>query len=89
VAQPPHAPTWLRRASFSYDLSEIRQEVLQLDSALGDAGEKLPLLNQRFANNLSRAGEAAQANDFTGALIALAVLSGAASFVFFRKLRAE
>ena len=89
VASPPQAPHWIRRGSFTQDLSEVRQRVLRLDSALADAGNKLPLLDQRFADSLTRAGEKAQADDFSGALAGLAGLVALSSFVFFRKLRPE
>jgi hypothetical protein len=89
IAAPPNAPAWLKRASFSHDLDQVRQQVFRVDTALTDAATKLPLLNQRFADNLNRAGEKAQASDFVGALAGLGILVGLSSFVFFRKLRPE
>lgn len=89
VAQLPDAPTWLRRASFSHDLSEVRQAVFRLDTAFAEASAKLPLLNQHFADKLKQSGEKAQATDFDGALIGLGVLAVVSSIVFLRKLRPE
>ncbi len=89
LATPPPAPTWIKRASFTHDLSEVRQHVLRVDAALTDAGANLPLLDQRFAQNLTRAGEKAQASDFKGSVFALGVLAALSSGVFFRKLKPE
>ena len=89
VASVPDSPVWLRRASFSRDLSEVRQTVFRLDTALTDAGTKLPLFNQRFADNLTQSGQRAQATDFDGALAGLGVLTVLSSAVFLRKLRPE
>jgi hypothetical protein len=89
IAAPPPAPHWIKRLSFTQDLSEVRQEVFRLDSALSDAAANLPLLDQRFATNLAAAGKKAEAADFDGALASLGVFVAASSFVFFRKLRPE
>jgi hypothetical protein len=89
VAAPPRAPLWIKRASFTHDLGEVRQEVFRLDRALGAAAEGLPLLDRQFAANLAGAASAAQPADFSGALASLALLGGAASLVFLRKLRPE
>jgi hypothetical protein len=89
VAAPPKAPDWIKRASFTQNLSEVRQEVFRLDSALNEAAAQLPLLDQRFTGNLAAAGKKAEATDFKGALVALGIFVVASSFVFFRKLRPE
>ncbi|HVU36265.1 MAG TPA: ABC transporter permease subunit [Opitutaceae bacterium] len=89
MASPPHAPAWIRRASFSHDLGEVRERVLRLDTALSDAATQLPLLNPRFATSLSRAGERSRADDFGGALAGLGVFVIASSLVFTRLLRPE
>jgi ABC-2 type transport system permease protein len=89
VAAPPKAPDWIRRASFAHDLTEVRSEVLRLDTAFGEAATKLPLLDQRFVGNLSRAAASSQASDSFGAFVSLGVFVIAGSFVFFRKLKPE
>ncbi len=89
VAKIPEAPSWLRRASFSHDLSEVRQSVFRLDEALTEAGTELPILNQSIAKNLTTSGQAAEAKDFNGALAGLAVLTLVSSTVFLRKLKPE
>lgn len=89
LAGPPHAPQWIKTASFSHDLTVVRERVLRLDSALRDAGTKLPLLDRRFAASLTRAGDRTQATDAGAALAGLAVLVIAASVVFARKLKPE
>ena len=89
VAKVPDSPAWLRCASFSHDLSEVRQTVFRLDTALTDASAKLPFLNQRFADNLKKSGEMAQATDVGGAFAGLGVLTVLSSVVFLRKLRPE
>ena len=34
VAKPPRAPDWIKRASFTHDLTEVRQGIFRLDTAL-------------------------------------------------------
>jgi len=89
LGAPPHAPGWLRRASFSHDLGEARMTVFRLDEALGEAGDELPLANRRFAESLIRTGQKAHADDSAGALASLGIFCIASSLVFFRKLRPE
>ncbi len=89
ASQPPRAPDWIKRASFTYDLNQARQHVFKLDQALQSAGSKLPLLNPQFATNLTSAGKQAQASDFNGALAALGAFVALSSVVFFRKLKPE
>jgi ABC-2 type transport system permease protein len=89
VAKIPDTPAWLRRASFTHDLSEVRQTVFRLDEALTEAGTELPLLNQRFADSLTSSGQKAEATDFTGALAGLGALALVSSTVFLRKLKPE
>ena len=89
VAQPPNAPRWLKRASFTQNLSEVRQGILRLDEALVTAGESLPLTDQRFAQNLTKAGRKAETADFGGAIVGLGVFVVLSSFVFARRLKPE
>jgi ABC-2 type transport system permease protein len=89
VAKPPHAPDWMKRASFSHDLSVVRQEVFRLDSALADAGAQLPLISQQFTRTLAEGGKAAEPVDFSGAISSLAAFAVLSSVVFLRKLRPE
>ena len=89
VASLPHTPDWIRRASFSRDLVEIRQQVFRLDTALLDAVEALPLIDRNFTQALAKAGEKAAPQDVPGAVAGLTVLVVLSSVVFFRKLRPE
>jgi ABC-2 type transport system permease protein len=89
VANPPRAPQWIHRASFSHDLGEVRQSVFRLDDALTEAGEKLPIASQRFANGLTDAGKHAESDDLVGALASLAAFCALSSVVFLRKFRPE
>ncbi|PTX91020.1 hypothetical protein [Opitutus sp. ER46] len=89
LAAPPGAPAWLKRASFTHDLKQVRQEVLRIDTALTRAGAELPLLDRHFAANLSAAGRRAAAEDVGGALAGLGVFVVLSSFVFFRRLKPE
>ncbi len=82
-------PLWLKRASLTRNLSEIRAGILRPDAAFITAGEELPLTDRQFAANLKRAGTRTEAQDFTGALASLGGLAVAASLVFLRKLRPE
>jgi ABC-2 type transport system permease protein len=88
-ASNPNAPNWLRRASFTHDLTEIRSEVFRVDEDLKAAASQLPLLDQRFVQNLTAASQRAQPVDFNGALASLAGFVALSSFVFLRKLRSE
>jgi hypothetical protein len=76
---------WVKRTSFVHNLSEVRQGILKLDTALVTAGEVLPLTDQNLARDLRRAGGKAQAADFNGALASLAAFVALSSFVFLRK----
>ncbi len=89
VSQPPKAPVWLKRTSFTYDLSQARHGILKLDSALTIAGEVLPLANQDFARQMRGAGGRVKAGDFDGALLALGGFVVLASFVFLRRMKPE
>ncbi len=89
VASPPKAPDWIKRASFTRNLGEVRQDVFRLDRALADASANLPLLDRRFADNLAKAGKRAESTDAAGALAALGAFVALSSFVFLRRLRAE
>jgi ABC-2 type transport system permease protein len=89
ISHEPHSPRWLQRASFTQDLSEIRQKIIPLDEALVTAGESLPIANQGFAQNLAKAGRFVESTDFTGAIVSLGFFVVLSSFVFTRKLRPE
>lgn len=89
VAVESRTSEWIKRASFTRNLSEIRQEVFRLDSALSDAAGKLPLLDQRLVENMTRAGQRAEPTDVPGALIGLGTFVMFSSWVFFRRLRPE
>lgn len=89
VAAPPRAPDWIKRASFSHNLREIRQGIFRVDNALITASESLPLTNQKFAASLGNAGRRAEASDFDGALLSLGVFVAISSFVFLRRLKPE
>jgi len=89
ISAPPPAPNWFKRASFTHNLGEVRQEVLKLDQALNAAVTELPLLDQRFVGNLTSAAKKAGATDFNAALASLGGFVALSSFVFLRKLRPE
>jgi ABC-2 type transport system permease protein len=89
VAKPPGTPAWLRRASFTENLNEVRQGILRLDTALIAASQNLPMLDQQLARNLGRAGQKVEPDDFRGGLTCLGVFVVLSSFVFLRRLRPE
>lgn len=89
MAQPPRAPAWIKRMSFTQNLNEMRQEVFRLDNALNEAANSLPLFDQRTVTNLTNQGKKVEPTDFNGALVGLGFFVVASSFVFFRKLRPE
>lgn len=89
LASGPHAPTWLRLASFSHGLGEIRKSVFDLDGALLRASSQIPLLNQSITNSLNRAARASQPRDLPTSAAGLAGLVLLSSTLFLRKLRAE
>lgn len=89
VASHPNNPAWLRQASFSHDLSEIRSSVFEFETVLSRAADQLPLMNKRLTANLQRAAERSATTDSRGAVIALGLLVLLSSGVFFRRLRPE
>jgi hypothetical protein len=89
VSKPPGTPLWLKRASFTENLDEVRQGILRLDTALIAASENLPLIDRQLSQNLGRAGKKVEPDDFNGALASLGVFVVLSSFVFLRRLRPE
>ena len=88
-AAQPRAPDWMKRSSFTHDLSEVRSEIFRVDEALSAGAVQLPLLDQRFVQNLTTASQKTQPTDFNGALASLGAFVALSSFVFLRKLRSE
>ena len=89
VASHPNNPAWLRHASFSQNLVEIRKSVFRLDTTLSQAADQLPLMNQNLVANLRRGAKNSAPIDAQGAAVALGVLVILSSGVFLRKLRPE
>jgi ABC-2 type transport system permease protein len=89
LASAPETPLWLRRASFTHSLNEVRSGILRPDAALTDAAEVLPITSRGFADALSRGGAQARGSDFHGALASLAAFVALSSVVFLRRLRPE
>lgn len=89
VADVPHTPNWIRRASFSYGLMELRQEVFRLDAALLESVQTLPLIDRNLTRSLTRLGTKAAPTDTKGAAAGLAILALLSSAVFLKKLRPE
>lgn len=89
LAQIPDAPNWLRHASFSYNLNQVRLEVLPVTDAFADAAEQLPLLDPSTKRDFARAAERTRSEHFPGAVIGLGVIVALASSVFLRRLRVE
>jgi ABC-2 type transport system permease protein len=89
VSKPPNTPLWLKRASFTENLDQVRQGILRLDTSLIAASENLPMIDQQFARNLGRAGRKVEPADFKGALTSLGIFVILSSFVFLRRLRPE
>jgi ABC-2 type transport system permease protein len=82
-------PAWLRHASFSQNLVEIRASVFHLDRALSQAADELPLLNRQFSGNLHRLSGKTMATQPRGAAVGLGVIVLLSCGVFFRRLRPE
>ena len=89
IAKPPGTPDWIRRASFSQDLSQVREAVFKVDEALKEAGTELPFLDRSVAMDFVQVGKKAEATDVPGALAGLGAFVALASIVFFRGLRSE
>ena len=89
IAGHPNNPGWLRHASFSQDLAEIRQTVFRFDTVLAQAADELPLMNQSLVANLRKAADKTAAADPAGAAMGLMALVAISGGVFFRRLRLE
>jgi ABC-2 type transport system permease protein len=89
IASVPLLPIWIRRASFTHNLEEARTSIFAVSEILYDAAKELPLADRGTTRGLNEGGKLFASADLTGALIGLAVIAGASSFVFFRKLRPE
>jgi ABC-2 type transport system permease protein len=89
VAAHPNNPPWLRHASFSQDLMEIRESVFRFDTVFTRAADELPLFNKSLAANLHRAAEKTAPIYTRDAAVGLGVLVLLSLSVFFRRLRPE
>ena len=89
IASIPTTPGFVRVASFSHDLTEVRKSIFRLDEVLKKAGETLPLSNRKMADSMVRVGEHEQSHSATGAYLGLAAIVTVSSVVFSRKLRPE
>jgi hypothetical protein len=89
IAQFPGVPDWLRYASFSFDLEQLRRVCFQLGDALAKAADVLPLTDRSLTQNLTHASQLAQATHTGGAFAGLAALVGLSCTLFFRRLRPE
>jgi hypothetical protein len=89
LARIPHAPGWLRHASFQYNLGQVQRELFAPGEALRRAADELPLLDRNATRFLSGASENVAPAHVPGAWIGLGVLSVAGASVFLRRLRPE
>jgi ABC-2 type transport system permease protein len=89
IAAHPKNPAWIRHASFSQNLVEIRESVFRFDQVLTRAANELPLFNKGLAANLRRVAEKTVTTDSPGAAAGLGAIVLLACGVFFRRLRAE
>lgn len=89
VAASPDNPAWLRHASFSRNLVEIRKSIFRFDTVLTRAAGELPLFNRELTTNLHEAAEKSSTSNSRGAAVGLGVLVLLSSGIFFRKLRPE
>jgi hypothetical protein len=90
IASIPTTPGFIRAASFSHDLQDIRQNIFKLDEILIKAGESLPLVDRSITKNMQDFGK--KLNEYENApssYAGLAVLVIVSSLVFARRLRPE
>jgi len=89
IAAHPNNPAWLRHASFSQNLAEIRKSVFRVDQVLTRAADELPLFNRELTASFRRGAEETATDESRGAAVGLGVLVLLSAGVFFRKLRPE
>lgn len=89
VASHPNNPAWLRHASFSQNLVEVRKSIFRLDTVLAKAADDLPLFNKSLVTTLRNGAEKSTPLDASGAAVGLGVLVLLSGGVFLRKLRPE
>lgn len=89
IANIPTTPGWVRHASFSYDLRQLRGEIFRPDEVLAEAAKSLPMMDRNVTDNLSEASRVLETESVTGPAVGLAVLVGLSCVVFFRRLRPE
>lgn len=82
-------PVWLKRASFTRNLTEVRAGILRPDEALIRAAKDLPITNPDFIANLESKGDLTKPTDFAGALAALGGFVLLSSVVFLRRIKPE
>lgn len=89
LAKHPFMPTWVKHASFSYDLSMVRDEVFRLSSVLQDAAGVVPMLSPELANEMVRASTTVGTDQITAVVIGLCTLVGLSMLFFLRRVKPE
>lgn len=89
LAQFPHSPDWLRHASFSANLTQVREHVIPVERVLLDAADKLPVLDPGFDRGMAQLAERVRPESPRGPIAGLVVLVVLSSTVFLRRIRAE
>ena len=89
LAKPPESPEWLKRASFTHNLTEMRKSIFRLDTVLAGAAKTLPLVDRGLVEDLERGSREAAAKNLPATLRALGLFVVLSSVVFLRKLRPE
>ncbi len=80
---------WLRHLSFNYDLQQLGLGIFRLGDDLKIVQENIPILGDMMRNVRPQTIEALNTPTLSGALIALAIMAGAAAWQIHRKVRPE
>ncbi len=89
IARHPVLPDWVRHASFSYNLTLVRDETFAMGAALADAAGVMPLLSTEVARELQTAAQRFANGELTGAAIGLGVLVIGALALLLGKVKPE
>ncbi len=89
LAKHPYMPTWVKHASFTYDLTMLRDEIFNLSGVLQDAAGVVPMLSPDLARELVHVSRNVGTDQLTAVLIGLAVLVGGSMLFFLRRVKPE
>jgi ABC-2 type transport system permease protein len=89
IAETKSLPSWVGHLSFSHDLKLVSDEVFSLGDTLTEAGEILPMLNPKLANEIGQAAHHVGTDEMSGVIIGLIILVGGSLTLLWGRIKPE